>query len=220
MRLKNIPGAHETLIAHPQFVVMEPSNYKGKWNELFPSQQPIHIEIGMGRGQFIHTLAKQNPHINYIGIEKMSSVLYEALLKVKEEPLPNLYLVRMNVENITEVFEQEEVKRIYANFSDPWPKNRQAKRRLTHHRNLRKYQHILPKAGEFFFKTDNKLLFEFSLNELLNEEWKVRNVTLDLHQSQFAEENVMTEYEKKFSSKGFPIYRLESINLKNNSIFI
>jgi len=214
MRLKNIPGAHDTLIAHPQFVVMDPAVYKGKWKELFQNNQPIHIEIGMGRGQFIHTLAKQNPHINYIGIEKMSSVLYEALLKVKNESLPNLYLIRMNVENITDIFAKGEVKRIYANFSDPWPKNRQAKRRLTHHKNLRRYEEILPFEGEFFFKTDNRILFEFSLNELLNEEWKVRNVTFDLHHSTFSEENVLTEYEVKFSSKGYPIYSLEANMIK------
>lgn len=210
MRLRNIPGAHETLIENPQYVIMDPKLLKGKWHEKFKNTNPIHIEIGMGRGQFIHTLAKQNPHINYVGIEKMSTVLYLALKKVQEAPLSNLILIRMRVEDLGETFEKEEVQRIYANFSDPWPKKRTEKHRLTHRSKLEIYEKALGEKGEFFFKTDNSRLFEFSLNELLEEGWKVRNVTFDLHNSKYAEGNVMTEYEEKFSKKGMPIYRCEA----------
>ena len=160
----------------------------------------------MGKGKFLHTLAGKNPEINYIGIEKYSSVLLRALQKMETEPLPNLLFIRMDAEEITEVFDREEVSRIYLNFSDPWPKDRHAKRRLPSREYLARYDQILKKDGVIEFKTDNKDLFEFALEELPFAGWKIVRKTFDLHHDvEMMEGNVMTEYEEKFSSKGNPI---------------
>ena len=207
MRLRNVPGARETIIEN-QFSIQEPEQKKGKWAEVFGNDHPIHIEVGMGKGQFIIEMAKRNPEINYIGIEKYSSVLVRAVEKLEDFEQNNLRLIRMDAENIEEVFDKDEVDRIYLNFSDPWPKDRHAKRRLTSTRFLERYNNILTPEGRVMFKTDNKDLFDFSLEQVEEAGWILENHTYDLHHSEYNEENVMTEYEEKFSTKGNPICRL------------
>lgn len=207
MRLRNISGARD-VIAESPLVVHEPEKAKGRWKEIFGNDHPLRIEIGMGKGKFIYELAGRNPGINYVGIEKYSSVLLRALQKMEVEPLPNLLFIRMDAEDITEVFDREEVDRIYLNFSDPWPKDRHAKRRLPSKEFLLRYDQFLKKDGILEFKTDNKDLFDFALEELPAAGWETVGVTYDLHHDmQMAEGNVMTEYEEKFSSKGNPIYK-------------
>ena len=207
MRLRNVPGARETIIEN-QFSIQEPEQKKGKWAEVFGNDHPIHIEVGMGKGQFIIEMARRNPEVNYIGIEKYSSVLVRAVEKLEDFEQDNLRLIRMDAENIEEVFDKDEVDRIYLNFSDPWPKDRHAKRRLTSTRFLERYNNILTPEGRVMFKTDNKDLFDFSLEQVEEAGWILENHTYDLHHSEYNEENVMTEYEEKFSAKGNPICRL------------
>lgn len=209
MRLRNVPGSRD-MIRESRFTIKDETEYRGKWNTVFGNDHPIYIEIGMGKGQFIMTLAKQNPDINYIGIEKYSSVLVRAIEKQEEEDLPNLYFIRMEAENITEVFEEGEVSRVYLNFSDPWPKDRHAKRRLTSVQFLERYEKILVKEVHVIFKTDNRDLFDFSLEQVkLAQNWELLNHTFDLHHSEYIEGNVMTEYETRFVEKGNAICRME-----------
>lgn len=210
MRLKNVPGSREA-IAESEYTIKNPEEMKGKWHQFFGNENPIHIEIGMGKGAFIMEMARRNPDINYIGIEKYSSVLIRAIEKRVEEPLmKNLFFIRMEAEYIGDVFAEGEVGYIYLNFSDPWPKDRHAKRRLTSRQFLKRYEGILAKDGGVTFKTDNVLLFDFSLEEVEAAGWKLENYTRDLHNSEYNEGNVMTEYEKKFSELGNPICRLVS----------
>ncbi len=208
MRLRNIPGAREEMLVNPH-VVQEPEKKKGQWSTVFGNANPIHIEIGMGKGQFITGLAIANPDINYVGIEKYSSVLLRALEKQEELQLPNLRFLRFDAEDICDIFAEDEVARIYLNFSDPWPKERHAKRRLTSERFLNRYRQFLePTKGYVAFKTDNVDLFEFSLEQVMEAGWTLSDVTRDLHNSMFNEGNIMTEYEERFSSMGNPICRL------------
>ncbi len=206
MRLRNVPGAVDMIAASP-FSVNQPEEWKGKWRELFGNDRPVHIEIGMGKGKFLLTLAEKNPEINYIGIEKFSSVLVRAVEKTEEFEGNNLRLIRMDAENLQDVFAEGEIDRIYLNFSDPWPKERHAKRRLTSTRFYERYDHILAKDGQVIFKTDNRGLFDFSMEQTEEAGWKLLDCTFDLHHSEFAKDNVMTEYETKFSEKGKPICR-------------
>ncbi len=207
MRLRNVTGSREVIAAN-EFVVHDPESFKGKWKELFGNENPIHIEIGMGKGKFLIQLASENPNINYIGIEKYSSVLIRAVEKRKEQELNNLWLIRFDAEYINDIFAENEISRIYLNFSDPWPKDRHAKRRLTSKEFLARYDKFLRRDGEVIFKTDNSDLFAFSLEQVETADWKLRNYTYDLHHSEYAEGNVMTEYEERFSSMGNPIHRL------------
>lgn len=207
MRLRNITGSRE-VIAESAYVVHEERRWRGKWAQLFENTLPIHIEIGMGKGKFIHTMARLHPEINYIGIEKYSSVLLRAIQKMEEEELPNLRFIRMEAEEITEVFAPGEVDRIYLNFSDPWPKDRHARRRLPSRQFLARYDVILEARGQLEFKTDNRELFDFAVEELAPAGWKLREITRDLHQDAvLMQDNVMTEYEEKFSAMGNPIYK-------------
>lgn len=208
MRLRNVPGAREVMIEN-QYVFTEPEGMKGTWSEVFSNDNPIRIEIGMGKGKFISTLAQLNPDINYVGIEKYSSVLLRAVEKQDELQLPNLRFIRMDAEAITEVFGEGEVDRIYLNFSDPWPKDRHAKRRLTSRQFFARYNTILKKDGLVEFKTDNKPLFDFSVEEVKEAGWNLKEVTYDLHNdARLNEGNVMTEYEERFSQAGNPICKL------------
>ena len=211
MRLRNIPGADDVIQNHPVAIKNE-IEQKGKWHTVFGNENPIHIEIGMGKGQFLLNLAKQNPQINYIGIERYSSVLLRALEKYDTEEfcdMKNIRFICMDAGDIQEVFAPEEIGRIYLNFSDPWPKERHAKRRLTSRQFLERYDKILAPNGVVEFKTDNKGLFEFSLEEVGEAGWKLLEHTFDLHHDEKMNEgNVMTEYEEKFSSMGNPIYKL------------
>ncbi len=207
MRLRNVAGSREA-ISESRFVVQNYKEMKNKWKEFFGSTNPIHIEIGMGKGRFIMDLAKLHPEINYIGIEKYSSVLIRGIQKMEIEELPNLFFIRMDAEEITEVFGAGEVDKIYLNFSDPWPKDRHAKRRLPSREFLARYHEILAKEGNLEFKTDNKDLFAFALEELEPAGWKLDKVTYDLHHDEeMMAGNVMTEYEERFSSMGNPIYK-------------
>lgn len=209
MRLRNITGSRE-VIAESPYVVPEDTleACPGTWHEIFGNDHPIHIEIGMGKGRFLHTLAKQNPQINYVGIEKYSSVLLRAIQKMEEDELPNLKFIRMDAEDIDKVFGKGEVDRIYLNFSDPWPKDRHAKRRLTSPEFMAVYDSVLAPEGTVEFKTDNRGLFDYSLESIPAAGWTVKAHTFDLHHSDMAEGNVMTEYEIKFSAKGQPICKL------------
>lgn len=207
MRLRNIRGSRE-VVATSDYVVNEPEKKKGQWKSLFNNDQPLHIEIGMGKGRFIMELAANNPQINYIGIEKYSSVLLRALEKRKETELTNLYFIRFDAEYLNEIFDKDEIDRIYLNFSDPWPKDRHAKRRLTSKEFLAKYDQCLKQEGEVIFKTDNRMLFDFSVEEAGIAGWELREVSYDLHHSEYMEGNVMTEYEERFSTMGNPIHRM------------
>lgn len=207
MRLRNISGSRD-VIAQSPLVIHEPKQHKGSWKEIFGNDHPIRIEVGMGKGKFIYQLAKLNPDVNYIGIEKYSSVLLRALQKLEGEPLPNLFFIRMDAEEIAEVFGKEEIDRIYLNFSDPWPKDRHAKRRLPSGEFLKRYDSFLKKDGILEFKTDNRDLFDFALGELDDAGWEAVQVTFDLHHDQeMSAGNIMTEYEEKFSALGNPIYK-------------
>ena len=205
MRLKNVPGSREA-IAESDFVVHEPEKIKGSWKALFHNQNPLHIEIGMGKGKFIYEMARRNPAVNYIGIEKYSSVLLRAVQKMEAEPLVNLKFIRMDAEDVTDVFAENEVDKIYLNFSDPWPKDRHAKRRLPSKEFLARYNQFLVKDGFLEFKTDNRGLFNFAVEQLPEAGWKAEKITYDLHHDEeMVRGNVMTEYEEKFSSMGNPI---------------
>ena len=207
MRLRNVPGSRND-IANSEYVIHEPEKHKGEIASLFPVKQPLFIEIGMGKGQFITTLAKLHPEINYIGIEKYSSVLVRAIEKQTELELPNLKFIRMDAENINDVFDENEVDGIYLNFSDPWPKDRHAKRRLTSRQFFSRYEKLLKPEGKIQFKTDNANLFDFSLEEVDATNFKAAEISYDLHNSEWNEGNIMTEYEEKFSAKGNPIKRV------------
>jgi len=210
MRLRNIPGADE-VVSNSPYCISDPVKYKGLYkSQLFENDNPLHIEIGMGKGQFITTLANQNPNINYIGIERYTSVLLRAIQKVQEEEIPNLRFICFDATDILDIFSCYEVDRIYLNFSDPWPKDRHSKRRLTSSTFLNRYNAILAKDGHIEFKTDNNDLFDFSVEEINNHPiWKIDSLTYDLHNDATMNEgNVMTEYEEKFSSMGNPIFKL------------
>lgn len=210
MRLRNIPGSRE-VIAESPFVIQEPEKCKGNWNIVFQNDHPVHIEVGMGKGRFLMEMAALHPEINYIGIEMYSSVLLRAVQKAEERQTAagNFRFLRMDARELPEVFEKGEVGKIYLNFSDPWPKDRHAKRRLTSSEFLARYEKILAEGGDVEFKTDNRALFEFSLEEIRNRGWELSSHTFNLHSDPVLNEgNVMTEYEEKFSALGNPICKL------------
>lgn len=208
MRLRNKPWAREMLQSYPQYVIPSPQEYKGNWGEAFEKAQPLHIEVGTGKGRFITEMAKANPHINYMGIELFESVIVSALDRLIEADLPNLKLLNVNAQDLREYFNKGDVSRVYLNFSDPWPKKRHEKRRLTYKSFLEIYEDILIDQGEIHFKTDNQGLFEYSLTSFSAYGLLLKYVSLDLHNSDF-EGNIMTEYEEKFSEKGNRIFRCE-----------
>ncbi len=207
MRLRHIKGAEEEIASSP-YVVHEPEQYRGRWHEVFGNKNPIRAEVGMGKGKFIMELAAANPDVNYIGIERYSSVLLRGLQKRAELDLPNIVFMRIDAQDMADIFGPEEVDRIYLNFSDPWPKDRHAKRRLTSDRFLAVYDKVLKKDGVIEFKTDNQDLFRYSLESIPQAGWTVDEFTFDLHHSPMAEGNVMTEYEMKFAGEGKPICKL------------
>lgn len=202
MRRRNAKNAHERILKAEGLMVLNPKEYKGKWNTLFGNDNPIYLEIGMGKGNFIIEHARRNPNINYIGIEKFEGVIIQAADKLKNEQLNNLHLVAADATFLTEMFDKKEVSKIFLNFSDPWPKSRHDKRRLTYKTFLNMYNEILD--GELEFKTDNRGLFEFSLISLNENNWKFLDLTFNLHERE--EDIVTTEYEDKFSQMGNPIY--------------
>lgn len=208
MRLRHVKNAFEDLANDTKYFVLNPKDYHGKWAlEVFKNNNPIHIEIGCGKGQFMMGLAKHFPDINFIAIEKYDSVLVRCLEKVSQDDIPNLKLVLLDALMLKEVFDKSEVEEIYLNFSDPWPKTRHAKRRLTSYIYLDIYRNILASDGAIIQKTDNRSLFESSLESLSQNDWYLTNISLDLHKTDLF--NITTEYEDKWSPKG-PIYRLEA----------
>lgn len=210
MRLRHKPWALDYLQENDHIAKLQPEQLKGKWAEEFGNDHPIHIEVGTGKGQFIANMAKNNPNINYIGIEHFDNVVVSAVEKAIELGTPsNLRLIRGNAEKLEEMFDKGEVALVYLNFSDPWPKARHEKRRLTFKTFLTRYQNVMPDGGEIHFKTDNRGLFEYSLVSMTNYGMQLLDVSLDLHADDVPD-NVMTEYEEKFSAKGHPIYRLEA----------
>ncbi|MEH7437579.1 tRNA (guanosine(46)-N7)-methyltransferase TrmB [Neobacillus drentensis] len=208
MRLRHKPWAKDKLDQHPQFVVANPEMHKGNWHNVFEKNQPLHIEVGTGKGQFITGMAKANPDINYIGIELHVSVIVAALDRLIEADLPNLKLLNVNAADLGKYFTKNDVDRVYLNFSDPWPKSRHEKRRLTYKDFLKLYEDILVDGGEIHFKTDNQGLFEYSLTSFSAYGLLLKYVSLDFHNSGY-EGNIMTEYEQKFSEMGQRIYRSE-----------
>ena len=208
MRVKHKKWAEPLMEAHPEMMVLDPEAMKGHWQDRFEKKQPLQLEVGMGKGQFIIGMAKAHPEINFIGLEVESTVAAIALKKALPEQLPNLQLVRANGAGLETFFEDGGIDRLYLNFSDPWPKTRHEKRRLTYKSFLASYERILKPGGGLEFKTDNQGLFEYSLTSLNNYGMVFDGVWLDLHQSAGNEGNVETEYEQKFSQLGQPIYKL------------
>lgn len=208
MRVRYKSWARETLQAHPELVVQDPDNLKGLWHQEFGNNHPIHLEVGTGKGQFIINNAKQHPDINFVSIEVNESVLVIALEKALEgEPIPNLRFIASDGREVSSFFNPGEISQLYLNFSDPWPKKRHIKRRLTSPGFLEQYKNVLIKDGEIHFKTDNQGLFEYTLHSMSTFGMSFENVWLDLHNSN-VEDNVMTEYEEKFTRKGQRIYKL------------
>lgn len=210
MRLRNIPGAREIVAADP-LVITKSEDVSEGWKTIFGNDNPIHIEIGMGKGRFIIEMAQKYPDINYIGIDRYESVMIKALQRLKkmgESAPPNIRFIRMDARDIEDFFMKKEIDRIYLNFSDPWPKERHSKRRLQSVEYLKRYDALLKDEGHIEFKTDNEALFDFALHELEGTVWKIKYMTRDLHaDSGEMENNVMTEYEEKFSAKGQKIYK-------------
>ena len=205
VRLKNIKGAKDKINKSP-YIVQNPENYKGKYQTLFKNNNKIHLEIGMGKGDFIINMAKKYPNINFIGIEKFDSVILRATQKLENENLQNLKLIRFDAVEIENIFDKE-IDTIYLNFSDPWPKNRHEDRRLTSRKFLERYDNIFKNKKHIIQKTDNRKLFEFSIKSFTDYNYKIKNISLNLHEDDI--DNVETEYEKRFISLGFPIYMIE-----------
>lgn len=211
MRFRRGHYTHRNIHSYPDILIKDYDHQKGKWHELFGNNNPIHLEIGTGKGQFITTLAEQNPNVNYIAMEKIDIILTFCADKIFEKNLENIKIINGDANHLDTMFTKGELERIYLNFSDPWYKKRYAKRRLTHKNFLEKYINILGPRGEIHFKTDNRDLFEFSLNEMLEFGLKLRNISLNLHKdAEVSKCIVTTEYEDKFKSNGMEIYRLEA----------
>ncbi|MDF2891970.1 MAG: tRNA ((46)-N7)-methyltransferase TrmB [Clostridia bacterium] len=211
MRMRHKPYAVDKLLGHPDIVIFKPALLKGKWSEEFGNSNPINVELGMGRGQFITTNAYKHPNNNYIGIEKKNEVVLSALQRVLDfdHPIQNLRMLPTNIDFISELFGAQEIDRLYINFCDPWPKDRHAKRRLTHRGYLNEYKELLKPKADIIFKTDNRELFDFSIEEFQACGYEITEITYDLHKLEDPE-NVMTEYEKKFSEMGVKINRLKA----------
>lgn len=215
MRLRKLKNVDERLEARQDLVIFNPEKHKGKWRELFNNDHPIYLEIGMGKGKFIVQNAMEFPDINFIGIEKEGSVLVKAIEKVVDKP-SNLFFIKADAVNILQYFNKDEIDKIFLNFSDPWPKNRHTKRRLTYNSNLDNYRHILKSEGSIAFKSDNRHLFEFSLMNFITEKFAIIDLSLDLHADK--EKIITTEYEDRFVEKGNIIYFVEVKNGKNEIV--
>lgn len=208
MRLRRIKNVSEKISSYNKIVCFEPTKNKGKWHQVFSNDNPLYLEIGMGKGKFIIENAQKNPNINYIGCELSESIIYKAARKVALEQLDNLLLINLDAKNLLDVFEKGEVDHLYLNFSDPWPKKKHEKRRLTSDSYLETYLEILKKPALIEFKTDNRALFEYSLKKLSEFQFRILEVSLNLHGSEI-EEIITTEYEEKFKSLGKIIYYIK-----------
>lgn len=206
MRQRNKPWADEFIESHTDIIVPEPLEKRGIWKEVFGNNNPVHLEIGTGKGHFIVGMARKFPNINFIGIEVAKTIIVRAAQKVMDAELPNIKLLHVNAADLLEIFAKDEIAQLYLNFSDPWPKKRHEKRRLTYHPFLKQYEQVLDSAGEIVLKTDNQGFFEYSLVSFSRYGMQLEEVNLDLHEVNDPD-NVMTEYEKRFSAKGQPIYR-------------
>lgn len=210
MRRRRVKGSDEKIVTYKDHVITEAQDYKGKWRELFGNENPIHLEVGIGRGSFLKKFAIKHPEINYVGIETKEEVMLYGVKESYEEGLKNIKFIWQDAANLNDFFDPKEVNRVYLNFSDPWPKNRHSKRRLTAASFLEMYRDVLVDKGEVHFKTDHEELFEFSLNSFSEEGWKLKNISLDLYKN-LPEDNIPTDYETKFVEQGLKIYRLEGI---------
>lgn len=206
MRLRKVKNA-QNIINESQYIIKEPENYKGHYKKIFKNDNPIHIEVGMGKGDFIIENAIKNPNINFIGIEKFDSVMVRAVQKLEEYNIPNLKLIKIDALDIDNIFDKE-ISCLYLNFSDPWPKKRHTNRRLTSEVFLSKYDLIFKNIDKIIMKTDNRHLFEYSIKSFTDYGYKINDISLDLH-SDNKLDNIETEYEKKFASKGMVIYYME-----------
>ncbi len=211
MRLRKIGGALERLEADTKYYVINPEKNKGGWNKVFKNNNPICVEIGCGKGDFVIGMAQAFPEVNFIAVEKFESVQIRALEKALELDLPNVRMIHEDAINLTNIFDKDEISNIYLNFSDPWPKNRHAKRRLTSSLFLECYKKFLKEDGAIIQKTDNTILFEYSIESLSNDGWYLSDISVDLHKKEIF--NVLTEYERKKSKLG-PIYKLEARRIK------
>lgn len=210
MRLRNIPEAKE-IVENSPFVIQNPCGLRGAWDAFWQNTHPIHLEVGMGKGMFLMEMSRRHPENNYLGMELYDSVLLRAIQKrnTLENPTENLYFLCADARILPDIFAEREIQKIYLNFSDPWPKARHSKRRLTSRQFLKRYEQILSPDGIVEFKTDNLNLFEFSLQEIRESGWTLIYHTYDLHRDRrMNQDNVMTEYEEKFSSLGNPICKL------------
>ena len=212
MRVRKKKHCAERMERCARIWVKDPAACRGSWTGVFANENPIHIEIGCGKGDFVCGMAKKYPQINFVAVEKEEDVIVTAMEKAEALGLCNVRFVSLDADKLHEFFAFGEARRIYLNFSDPWPKKKQAKRRLTHKNFLSIYKKVLRPGDYIWFKTDNKALFEFSLNSFAGENYKLENITFDLHTSDF-QDNVMTEYERRFSEDGMPIYRVEAVYL-------
>lgn len=215
MRIRKLKNARERLEQRSELVIFEPAKYKGRWKELFKNDNPIYLEIGMGKGQFIIKHAINYPDINFIGLEREESVLIKAAEKVENKP-DNLFFIDSDATLIMDMFLEDEIDKIFLNFSDPWPKSRHTKRRLTHDKNIENYKHILKKDSTIEFKTDNRHLFEFSLKMFIYANLEIVNLSLNLHED--SSEIITTEYEDKFVETGNIIYYVEVKNGKHENL--
>ncbi|MFB9325224.1 tRNA (guanosine(46)-N7)-methyltransferase TrmB [Paenibacillus aurantiacus] len=218
MRLRGRKGILEAIENQKELCVLDAKPHKGRWHEFFGNDNPIYIELGMGKGKFISEMSVRNPHINFIGVDMYDELIRRASEKARAawaaqgvDSPPNLALLRANIEGIEDMFAPNEIERIHLNFSDPWPKAKHARRRLTHQRFVAKYMEILNERGEIHFKTDSQSLFEFSLNSFADMELVMRNISLHLHKDELRDDLVLTEYESKFVERGNNIHRVEVV---------
>lgn len=209
MRLRNKPWASKMIVDNPQIVEPDPKSRRGNWKEVFGNDNPIHVEVGTGKGKFVTRTAEAHPEWNVIGIEKYDSVIITGVERLQEKPQENVKLIKQDVQELTEFFAPNEINRLYINFTDPWPKNRHEKRRLTYESFLKMYDEILNDNGEIHMKTDNQGLFEYSLESFSRFGFKLKNISLDLHRSGI-QGNIMTEYEERYNQRGIKIYRVEA----------
>ncbi|MET3682688.1 tRNA (guanine-N7-)-methyltransferase [Alkalibacillus flavidus] len=209
MRLRNKPWAEDYIKNHPTIVELDPYQRRGNWQSRFEQEQPLALEIGTGKGRFIDGMARQHPDMNFIGIERDKNVIVSAIDKLNDPDVTNATLIHENAKDLRDMFGENEIDRLYLNFSDPWPKSRHEKRRLTYYTFLEQYQNVLKDDGLVIMKTDNRQLFEYSLVSFSQFGMTLQDVKLDLHASD-DETNIMTEYEEKFSQKGQVIYRCEA----------
>lgn len=202
MRHRKVKNEEERLAEHHRYTVNSPNNYKGRWQEVFGNSNDIYIEVGCGKGKFILTLAEMNPDKNYIAVEGRGSIILRALEKAEKSNLTNIVFLKEYIKDIGEYFAEGEISGVYLNFSDPWPKDRHAKRRLTHSRYLEGYRKILKPFHYLEFKTDNDELFQFAVDEFRNNSLKIIDYTVDLHSTELPAKFVTTEYEDKFRASG------------------